>query len=93
MSTERRKVCGIDVHKKFLVATILDREGKSETRRISQKTESLLELRNWIESEHCESVAFESTADYWRSLYLVLENHVPVGLTRLNPVQERIITS
>ncbi|WP_292420397.1 transposase [Methanoregula sp.] len=78
MSNEKRKVCGIDVHKTFLVATILDREGNVETRRIRQDQESLIALREWIQTERCESVAFESTADYWRSLYLVLEDRVPV---------------
>jgi len=78
MSNGKRKVCGIDVHKGFLVATILDRDGTCETRRIPQNIESLLAFRDWIRSENCDSVAFESTADYWRSLYLVLEGHVPV---------------
>lgn len=87
MSTERRKVCGIDIHKKFLIATILDREGTSETRRISQNPESLFELRAWIQSENCESVAFESTADYWRTLYLVLENYVPVTVANAHHIK------
>ncbi len=87
MSTERRKVCGIDVHKGFLVATILDRDGKYETRRIQQNTASLLEFRDWIQSENCESVAFESTADYWRSLYLVLENRIPVTVANAHHIK------
>ena len=87
MSTEKRKVCGIDVHKAFLVATVVDREGKSETRRIQQNSESLLELRDWIQSENCDSVAFESTADYWRSLYLVLESRVPVTVANANHIK------
>jgi len=87
MSTEKRKVCGIDVHKKFLVATILDRDGKYETRRISQNTESLLELRDWIQSKNCDSVAFESTGDYWRPLYLVLENRVPVTVANAHHIK------
>jgi transposase len=87
MSTEKRKVCGIDVHKAFLVATILDREGTSETRRIQQNTESLLEFRDWIQAENCESVAFESTADYWRSLYLVLESRVPVTVANAHHIK------
>ena len=74
MSTERRKVCGMDFHKAFLVATILNLEGVSETRRIPQNIESLLVLRVWLQSENCDSVAFESTADNWRTLYLVLES-------------------
>jgi hypothetical protein len=48
MSTEKRKVCGIDVHKFFLVVMILDREGNSQTKRVSQDLESLLGLREWI---------------------------------------------
>jgi len=87
MSTERRKVCGIDVHKGFLVATILDRDGKYETRTIQQNTASLLEFRDWIQSENCESVAFESTADYWRSLYLVLENRIPVTVANAHHIK------
>ena len=70
MSQEKRNVCGIDVHKAFLVATILDSEGNSETRRIQQTAESQLEFRTWIQSENCDYVEFESTADYWRLLYL-----------------------
>ena len=87
MSTEKRKVCGIDVHKAFLVATILDREGNCETRRIQPNTESLLEFRDWIQAENCESVAFESTADYWRSLYLVLEGRVPVTVANAHHIK------
>jgi transposase len=87
MSTEKRKVCGIDVHKAFHVATILDREGNCETRRIQPNTESLLEFRDWIQAENCESVAFESTADYWRSLYLVLEGRVPVTVANAHHIK------
>jgi len=63
MSTERGKVCGIDVHKGFLVATILYGDGNYETRRLQQNTASLLEFPDWIISEGCDSVDFESTGD------------------------------
>ena len=59
MSIERRKVCGIDVHKSFLIVTILDREGNYETKKIHQDLASLLGLREWILSHACDSVAFE----------------------------------
>jgi transposase len=87
MSTEKRKVCGIDVHKSFLIATILDREGNSQTRRITQDIESLLEFREWILSENCNSVAFESTGDYWRSLFIVLQDRVPVTVANANHIK------
>jgi transposase len=87
MSKDNRKVCGIDVHKSFLVATILDREGKHETRKFQQDIESLIELREWIQFEECDSVAFESTADYWRTLYLVLETHVSVTVANAHHIK------
>lgn len=87
MSNEKRKVCGIDVHKSFLVATVLDRDGNCETRRIRQDQASLLTLRDWIQAEKCESVAFESTADYWRSLYLVLEDRVTVTVANAHHIK------
>jgi hypothetical protein len=31
MELQRNKVCGVDVHKKFLVATSLSRDGIKET--------------------------------------------------------------
>jgi transposase len=87
MSKEKKKVCGIDVHKSFLVATILDREGKNETRKYRQDIESLIELREWVISENCDSVAFESTGDYWRTLYLVLEDQLPVTVANAHHIK------
>jgi len=72
MSKKRKKVCGIDVHKKFLVASILDDQGNSETKRYDQNLDELVSLRNWITDSLCESVAMESTAEYWRPVYGIL---------------------
>ena len=87
MSLDKRKVCGIDVHKSFLVATILDREGTYQTKRISQDIESLLAFREWVLSEHCDSVAFESTGDYWRTLFIVLEDRIPVTVANAHHIK------
>jgi hypothetical protein len=38
MSTEKRNVCGIDVHKAFLVAAVVDREGKGVRREEFSRT-------------------------------------------------------
>jgi transposase len=87
LSTEKGKVCEIDVHKSFLIATILDREGNRQTRRVAQDIESLLEFREWILSENCNSVGFESTGDYWRSLFIVLQDRVPVTVANANHIK------
>jgi len=78
MEGSRRKVCGIDVHKRFLVATILERNGSKKTEKFQNNLEHLLKIREWIITEHCQAVAFESTGEYWVSLYDVLQGCVEI---------------
>ena len=67
-----RICCGVDVHKKMLVAC-LKRGKKRETRQFGTTTEDLLDLSSWLMAEECEAVAMESTASYWKPLYNILE--------------------
>jgi transposase len=78
MERSRSKVCGIDVHKRFLVATILERSGPKKTEKFQNNLEQLLKLREWIIAEQCQAVAFESTGEYWVSLYDVLQGYVEI---------------
>ena len=66
------KCCGIDVHKKLIVACLLCGK-KSEVREFGATTDELLELADWLISAECEMVAMESTASYWKPLYNILE--------------------
>ena len=68
--------CGADIHKKFLVATILLLDGTKLTERFSMDLKSLFEFRDWIKANGCEAVAVESTGSYWVPIYRVLEGHV-----------------
>lgn len=67
-----RVCCGVDVHKKMLVAC-LRRGRKHETRTFGTTTDDLLELADWLVEEGCEAAAMESTASYWKPLYNILE--------------------
>ena len=70
--------CGLDVHKKVVVATI-DGEGiKKQTREFDTVTSSLKELRDWLLENGITHVAMESTGVFWKPVYNVLE---PAGLT------------
>lgn len=70
--------CGIDVHKKVIVATI-DGEGlKKQTQSFGATTSSLKELRDWLIEHGITHVVMESTGVYWKPVYNVLE---PAGLT------------
>lgn len=70
--------CGLDVHKKVVVATI-DGEGiKKQTCEFSTVTSSLKELRDWLLEHEVTHVAMESTGVFWKPVYNILE---PAGLT------------
>lgn len=75
-----RCCCGMDVHKKFVVACLLriDEQGE-ETRhmqRFETYTEDLLRLSDWLTSSGCTHVAMESTGVYWKPIYNLLEGHL-----------------
>ncbi len=76
MNVRVEKACGIDVHKSFLVATILTCEGVKETKEFNTGLEDLMNLRDWIMERHCQRVAMESTGIYWTPLYTCLEGKV-----------------
>lgn len=69
MIETRNKACGIDVHKRILVATLLSRNGEKTTRSFPNTVEGCVDIRTWVSDEKCDVVAFESTSIYWRKLY------------------------
>jgi transposase len=73
MEKQRNKVCGADIHKKFLVATIISRDGIKMTKRFGMTLEDLLEFKSWVVENQCEQVAVESTGVYWIPIHAVLE--------------------
>jgi len=64
--------CGLDVHKKNVVAYIITPEGK-EIRTFSTMTDDLLALVDWMKEKGCTHVAMESTASFWKPVYNLLE--------------------
>jgi transposase len=71
--------CGLDVHKKLVVACLMipGAEGQvvRETRTFSTMTNDLLALLDWLREAGCTHVAMESTGVYWRPIYNLLEGH------------------
>ena len=66
------KCCGIDVHKKLIVACF-KQGNRQEIRDFGATTRELLEMADWLREGGCEIVAMESTASYWKPLYNILE--------------------
>jgi len=77
-------VAGIDVHKKIIAVAILvlDQEGQwyQETRTFSTMTADLLALSDWLTSHGVTHVAMESTGEYWKPLFNILEEDFEVVL-------------
>jgi transposase len=69
-------VCGADIHKKFLIATILSRDGTKITKRFGMALNDLLNFKNWVIENGCEQVAVESTGTYWVPIHTTLEGSI-----------------
>lgn len=67
------KCCGIDVHKKLIVACFR-RGNRQEVREFGATTRELLTLADRLKEGGCQMVAMESTASYWKPLYNILES-------------------
>lgn len=72
-------VCGLDVHKKFVMACVrrIGEGGRihREVRRFETMTRNLRALLEWLESEGVTHVAMESTGVFWKPIYNILEGH------------------
>jgi transposase len=76
MSGKREIACGVDVHNKFILATILSSDGLKLQNRFETSLEELLKFKDWLEENGCHKVAVESTGNYWLPIYHVLEGSV-----------------
>jgi len=72
MEVVYRCCCGIDVHKKLIVAC-LNKGGKRELREFGTTTGEIKQLGNWLTEEGCQMIAMESTGVYWKPLYNLFE--------------------
>jgi transposase len=75
MSGKRKIACGVDVHNKFVVATILSSDGLKLQDRFDTSLEELLRFKDWLKENGCHKVALESTGIigsrftmFWRDL-------------------------
>ena len=72
-------VCGVDVHKTFIVAVICDStsiEPKYIRKRFSTFKNSLIDFRDWLLQHDCQNVCMESTGKYYIPVYNALEGHI-----------------
>jgi transposase len=78
--------CGVDVHKTFLVATLITSEGITphySKRRFSTFNNSILQFKQWLIDNNCFDICMESTGKYWVPIYNLLED--TIRITVANP--------
>jgi hypothetical protein len=67
---------GLDLHQKFIIATLLIDTGFKEQRRFERTESGLFNFKEWTIEHICEVVACESTSDFWEPIYTMMEGHV-----------------
>jgi len=84
--------CGVDVHKTFLVATIITTTGITPhyaKKRFSTFNNSILQFKQWLIANNCLDVCMESTGKYWMPIYNLLEDSI--RMTVANPKWVRAV--
>lgn len=79
--------CGIDVHKKVLVATIKGIGIKEETRSFDSFTSSIEAMRDWLLEHKITHIAMESTGVYWKPVFNVLEAYFDIILVNARHIK------
>lgn len=84
MKVTYQTCCGVDVHKSFLVATIIKTSGGIEPdyqkKRFSTFNNSILEFKRWLLNNDCRYVCMESTGKYWVPVFNLLEDEIHVTI-------------
>lgn len=85
------RCAGLDVHKKVVVAcriyTKANGQKEQEKRTFGTTTAELLQLLDWLQEWGCTHVALESTGEYWKPVYNILEGHMEVLLVNARHVK------
>src|ERR1700757_1713975 len=77
------KMAGIDVHKKVLMVVVIETtspEEKPERLRFTTLPRDLSRLSSWLRAQDVQEAVMESTAQYWRTVWLELEPHMLLHL-------------
>lgn len=80
--------CGIDVHKTFLIGTIIsttdDIQPHYQKKRFSTYNSDLHKFADWLHLNNCTDVCMESTGKYWVPVFNILEER-NIKVTIANP--------
>lgn len=90
MEVVHARCCGLDVHKKTVVACVMLREAgrlHREIRTFGTVTADLVVLHDWLAAHGVTHVAMESTGIYWKPVHAVLEDSFTVLLVNAHHIK------
>lgn len=91
MRVVNQRCAGLDVHKKTVVACRVRineaNEWEQEVRTFGTMTCDLLDLLDWLLDWEVTQVAMESTGEYWKPLYNLLESQLEILLVNAKHVK------
>ncbi len=71
------RCCGLDIHKKRIVACLItpggNKQRSKEIRTFRTFTSELLALHDWLHAAGCTHIAMEATGVYWKPAFNLLE--------------------
>ena len=91
MQVVYNRCAGLDVHHQTVVACVITPKSSSgwhkEIRTFTTMTQDLLKLSDWLTSHNCTHVAMESTGEYWRPVFNILEGNFEVMLVNARHIK------
>lgn len=81
------KGCGLDVHKKSVVACIMGNGIKKEIKTYNTMTNDLVRMKEWLKSNSITHIAMESTGIYWKPVFNILEDSFEVILVNARHIK------
>jgi len=78
MTETLQVAAGLDLHKKFILATILTRSEGKKQEKFERTQDGLIRLKDWILNNKVQALGCESTSDYWVLIYDMLNQYIPV---------------
>ena len=91
MDVVYERCCGLDVHKKAVVACLITPGGRGaarkEVRTFGTMTDDLLALGDWLAAAGCTHVAMESTGVYRKPIWNLLEGQVELLLVNAQHIK------
>lgn len=88
MEAIHKNCAGLDVHKKSIAAAVIVEGRAKAIRTFGTMTADLLELSDWLMSCGVTHVAMESSGEYWKPIFNILENNFEVILANAQHISK-----